>query len=342
MKDGVELYLSKINQDGGIRGKKIKLHVLDDTYEPLTADRNMKSLSENQDILAIIGNVGTPTARVTVPIANKEKILLFGAFTGAGLLRLEPPDRYVINYRASYKQETAFMISSLLDSGVQVDEIAVFTQEDSYGDAGFIGVMEELKRRNIDKSLLINIKHGRYTRNTTKVSLALNKILSSQKKPKAIIMVGAYQPCAEFIKMAKEKGLTNTLFMNVSFVGSIPLLNALGENSENVIVTQVVPHYNSDLPIVKEYRDEAKKIGLDIGFVSLEGYISAKIFVTALKSISGDINRESIIDAIENMKDIDIGIGFMIDYSKTNHQASNQIWPTIIEDNQYIRYENNQ
>ena len=114
MKQGVLVGLERANQAGGIHGRSLKLIALDDGYEPTRTAPNMRKLIEKEKVLAVIGNVGTPTAIAAVPIANEQKTLLFAPFTGAGVLRKNPPDRYVINYRASYAEETAAMIDALI------------------------------------------------------------------------------------------------------------------------------------------------------------------------------------------------------------------------------------
>ena len=100
------------------------------------------------------------------------------------------------------------------------------------------------------------IIHARYERNTLAVENALADVLFASTPPKAVIMVGAYAPCAKFIELAKETGL-DALFLNVSFVGSASLARELGEPMDKVIVTQVVPHPQEiGLPIVKAYHED--------------------------------------------------------------------------------------
>jgi ABC-type branched-subunit amino acid transport system substrate-binding protein len=328
MKTGVETYFNKINSAGGVNGNKIKLIAYDDGYEPDKCAPNMRKLIVEDKVLAVIGNVGTPTAMVSVPIANEEKTLLFGAMSGAGVLRKTPVDRYVINYRASYAEETAAMVDGFLAAGIKPGEIAFFTQNDGYGDAGYSGGVTALKAKGYADAE--HLPHGRYTRNTVNVEDAVGIIVNAM--PKAIIMVGAYKPCAAFIKMAKEF-LPDTLYANVSFVGSIPLAKELGPTGDGVIVTQVVPHFDSDLPAVAEYRTDLA--GKDPDFVSLEGYLAAKIFVEGLKNSGASPTNESIIDALENINDLDIGTGVKVSYSKNNHQASHQVWPTIIKNGKH-------
>lgn len=315
-----------------------KITVLDDKYEPDLSAKNMRILTEDKKILAILGNVGTPTANVSVPIANENKILFFGAFTGAGILRKTPPDKYIINYRASYRQETSYMIDMLLNNGIKAEEIAFFTQNDAYGDAGYYGAVSALEKRGFNK--INTLAHGRYRRNTLNVEDGLISILDAQIDPKAIIIVGAYAPVAKFIHLAKED-FPSALFLNVSFVGSNALKKALNKNISNVLVSQVVPHFTSKLRIVKEYLSvlshyEKNEI---FSFVSLEGYIVGRLFIEALKNIpEKDINKENIIKAFENIKDFDIGLGFTSGFSKNNHQFSNKIWLTLLKNNQYIEF----
>jgi ABC-type branched-subunit amino acid transport system substrate-binding protein len=338
MRTGVEVYFNKINAEGGVHGNSLKLIAIDDGYEPSKAAPNMRKLTDEFQVISVVGNVGTPTAIVTVPIANEKKTLLFGAFTGAGVLRKTPPDRYVINYRASYAEETAAMIEGLLGAGIKPEEIAFFTQNDGYGDAGYKGAISALKSKGFSDTN--KLAHGRYTRNTLNVEEALSVILDAKVEPRAVIMVGAYAPNASFIKMARED-FPDALFLNVSFVGSVALAKELGDTGEGVIVTQVVPDFNSDLPGVIEYRQAMKTYAPDksSGFVSLEGYIVAKIFVEGLKNSGSEQTRESIIDGLQSLSNLDVGIGETLKYGASEHQGSHKVWPTIIRGGKYVSFD---
>lgn len=333
VKLGVETYFHKVNAAGGIHGNKLKLIAEDDGYEPSRAAPNMRKLI-SQGVLAVIGNVGTPTAIVTVPIANELKTPFIGVFTGAGVLRKSPPDRYIINYRASYAEETAAMIDGLMSVGIKPAEIAFFTQNDGYGYAGYNGGIKALTAKGYAKAK--QLAHGRYTRNTINVEDGLSTILDAATEPKAIIMVGAYKPCAAFIKLAKEE-LPKVHFLNVSFVGSVALAKELGSSGDGVIITQVVPHFNDNLAAVKEYHAALKlfKASVSPGFVSLEGFLAAKIFVEGLKHAGPKPTRETLVDGLEKVKGFQLGTGVIVNYSKTEHQASHKVWPTIIKAGQF-------
>jgi branched-chain amino acid transport system substrate-binding protein len=336
MKLGVEVYFNRINRSGGFRGKKLSLVAFDDGYIPELAKKNMERFIRDTSILAVIGSVGTPTAEVTVPLANEEEILLFGSYTGAELLRKSPPDRYVINYRASYAQETSLTIDYLLSQGILPYQIAFFTQDDGYGNSCYASAMKALERHGFyNKNLIV---HGRYDRNTLDINDALIKIISAPIKPKAIVMAGTSGPCSKFISIAR-KYLPEVIFTNVSFVGASSLKEALGPNGEGVIISQVVPipDKTTRIPVVKDYLKDLERYFRDNqmstsnatpSFVSLEGYIVAKIFVSGLAKAGENANRESIIDAI--LKDHDIGLNHTISFDKVIHQGSQRVWLTKI------------
>lgn len=339
MLSGVQAAFERVNRNGGIHEQRLRLIALDDGYEPVRTAPNMNQLIDQDHVLAVIGNVGTPTAITAVPISNQKKTLLYAAYTGAGVLRKDPPDRYVINYRASYAEEIAAMINALIDTlGYKIDEIAFFTQRDGYGDAGFDGGINALKRHGLQDET--EITHVRYERNTVAVENAVADILVTDKLPRAIIMVGAYAPCAKFIKLTKENGL-KALYLNVSFVGSNPLAQQLKEIGEKeVIVTQVVPHYESDLDIAQEYRKDLAILNSkeQPSFGGLEGYIAARILALALDEINGEITRENIIDALLSLGKFNIGMDEDLLLNIENRQASHIIWPTILKDGQFIPF----
>ncbi len=333
---GINAYFNRINMNGGIHGQQIHLLIEDDQYEPRLVAPNMRKLIDEHDVIAVIGNVGTPTAVVAVPIIVEKGVPFIGAITGAPLLRQTPPNRYIFNYRASYSEEAASMINGLLKVGIRPEEIAFFTQRDSYGDAGYDGAVSALLKHGI--SNVISLAHGRYRRNSLNVEGALATILDAQVKPRAIIMAGSYAPSAKFIKLAKQN-LPDCLFLNLSFVGSTSLLKELNGETENVIITQVVPSFNSNIPVAQEYKQDLEKYGNGAkpSFISFEGYIVAKIFVASLLSIDSQyFTRESLAHSFNHLSGLDIGLNQTISYSEENHQAVNNVWPVMISNNQFI------
>jgi branched-chain amino acid transport system substrate-binding protein len=340
MELGVLVGLDRANRNGGVHNRKMRLITLDDGYEPARTAPNTKRLIEKDNVLAIIGNVGTPNAIVAVPIANDQKTLLFAPFSGGPILRNEPPDRYVINFRASYAEEIAAIVGALIDiAGLKPTEIAFYTQRDSYGDAGFNLGLAALRRHGpIDPRAIL---HAGYERNTLAVEGAVADLIMAKTRPRAVVMIGAYSPCAKFIRLCRDSDL-NPLFLNVSFVGSRSLATALGRTDAQIIVTQVVPDpLDERLPIAGEYRADLKAMNSSAGasFGDFEGYIAARILTLALEKIQGSPSREAIVDALENLGRFDIGLDEPLYLSPIDHQASHRVWPTVLKDGRFLPFQ---
>jgi branched-chain amino acid transport system substrate-binding protein len=336
---GIKAGLEEVNRAGGIRGRMLSLIVLDDGYEPARTAPQMRRLVEEEKVLAVIGNVGTPTAVAALPIVAESQTPFIAPFTGAGILRRTPPDRYVVNFRASYAEETGAMVDALVqEAGIRPEQIAFFTQRDAYGDAGFAGGVAALKRHGVVQEM--GIPHVRYERNTMAVERALADLLLLDPLPRAVIIVGAYAPSAAFIRQAREHAL-DALFLNVSFVGPSSLLKDLGPAGEGVIITAVVPHPESDLPGVQAYRAamHIANPGFSPNFGSLEGYLAARMLGDALRRHEGPLTREGVIDALEALGQFDLGLGIPLRLSPTEHQASHAVWPTIIRGGRIVPFD---
>ena len=327
MQLGATLYFNALNARGGVNGRKIVLKTLDDGYEPPRAVANTRQLIEQDKVFALFGYVGTPTSQAVLPLFTEAKVPYVGAFTGAELLR-QPFNRYIFNVRASYFDETEAIVQHL--TAMSVNRIAVFYQNDAYGQAGLAGVERALKKRNLEVA-----GKGTFERNTVEVKKAVDEMLKS--KPQAIVMIGAYKACAAFIREMKKGGATPS-FWNVSFVGSKALAKELDKEGRGVQISQVVPFpWDTSIPIVKEYRkllDEAKG---EAGFGSLEGFIAAKVTAEAIKRAGKNLTRDGFIKAMESMSDYDIG-GFKVEYSPENHNGSKFVDLTIISrDQKFVR-----
>ena len=335
MKLGIDTAFRRINDAGGVDGRMLKLFAADDGYEPSRTAEAMKRLYDKDQVFGFIGNVGTPTAVVAVPYALERRTLFFGAFTGANLLRNDPPDRYVFNYRASYAEETSAVVHYLIKlRKLQPRQIAVFAQQDSYGDAGFAGVAKAFRTLGVNDSAIVRLN---YKRNTIDVDDAVSQLKSQKPAIKAVVMVAAYRAAAKFIEKTRDL-YPGMIYSNVSFVGSTALadeLKLLGPRYANgVIVTQVVPAVSGYSSAVLEYKNALAKYfpGEAPDYVSLEGYIAANVLIQAIKRTGHQLTTEKLIDTLETMRDLDLGLGTALGYGRSEHQASHKIWGTALDE----------
>jgi branched-chain amino acid transport system substrate-binding protein len=321
MMQGANTYFKYTNQNGGINGKSVELLTHDDKYEPNIAAKNATELIKKQHVLALFANIGTPTAKETLPIAIKENIPFITPFTGARFLR-EPFNPLIINLRPSYEAEIDALVGYLVEKR-KIQKISIFYQNDSFGMEGLHGVKQALKKRSLTLT-----SSGSYNRNTLSLQNAIYEI--SQKQTEAIIMIAPYEPCAEFIRKARGNyELKKTLFCAISFAGSKSLEKELLAKTTNIVISQVLPNPETSIrSSIKLYRNLYKKEypNSHYSYVSLEGFLSAMLTVKALKNAKS-LNTKGIIEAFESLPQ-DALDGFEISLSKEDHQVLDEIFIT--------------
>jgi ABC-type branched-subunit amino acid transport system substrate-binding protein len=344
LKLGIETAFKVVNAKGGVYGRQLRLIAADDGYEPARTAATMKDLYETDQVFGIIGNVGTPTAVVALPYALDRKMLFFGAFTGAGLLRSDPPDRYVFNYRASYAEETAAVVNYLVKvKRLFPEQIAVFAQQDAYGDAGYAGVEKAMRSLRSGNDAPI-VRLG-YQRNTVDVDDAVAQLQQVQQQAlqqktrlpiKAVIMVPTYRAAAKFIEKTRDS-YPDMIYTSVSFVGATALANELmllgKKYATGVIVTQVVPALAGHSDLVLDYKSALAKYfpGEEPDYVSLEGYVDATVLIAGLQQNGPQLDTEKLVKTLENIRDLDIGLGTPMSFSRSEHQAVHKVWGTQLD-----------
>jgi ABC-type branched-subunit amino acid transport system substrate-binding protein len=323
MRQGILAAFAEINAKGGVHGRKLHLVSRDDGYDPDRSVVQTTKLIEEDNIFALIGAVGTPTAIATVPISSARNVPFIGPFTGAEFLRA-PELRSVVNIRASYSAEAEAWVKHLTED-LHFTNIAIFYQDDSFGRDGLAGVSRALEKRGMELSA-----EGTFERNTKFVSSALRII--KRAEPQAVVMIGTYGPCAEFIKLAHKAGFHPT-FVNVSFVGANALAKELGAAGEGVVVSQVVPFpWDTSLKVVADYQAAQKALDptLSPSFVSLEGYLSGRLTVAALELAGPHPTRAGLLRTINEVGRFDIG-GSVITVGPKMQDAPPKVFLTVIQ-----------
>jgi len=332
---GAEAYLRHINDLGGIFGRKIHVDAKDDFYDPPHCLANTQRFIIDNEVFALFCYVGTPTTVKVLPLVEEAHIPLIGMFTGANALR-QPFNRYVINIRASYYQETEATVRHLVED-LGIRRIAVFYQYDAYGFDGLIGTELALKDFGIEP-----VARGSYTRGTLDVEEGLDRIQKSGAE--AVVMVGTYGACARFITLSHDKGY-DPIFYNVSFVGAEELARRIGPDSNaTVLMSQVVPQPESKeteegsaagqyVTLLKQYFPDDTP-----SFVGLEGYLNARILVEGLKKAGPNLTRERFIDAIESIRDFKLGPGMSITYGPQDRQGLEQVHFTRLDHGRFMPF----
>jgi len=324
---GVALALDEFNRRPGNR-RRVELVVLDDGFEPMRTAPNMRRLIDRDQVAAVLANVGAPGAVVAAPIASESRTPLVGYVSGGEALRKQPPDRYVINYRASLAEEAEALVGILVDEmGIAPEAVAFFSQRDDSGDTFHAAGVEALRRRGYSGSIVA----ARYERNTAAVQSGLSEILLHDKPVRAIAVAAALKPCAAIVREARAAGFGG-LFGAVSFADANELRRELGSAAEGIVVTQVVPHVDSTEPAAAEFRKLSAGVSESYAdsFIALEGFIAARMLCRALDAIPGSVDREKLTAALLDLRAFDLGVGVTMRLTPADHQASHAVWSTVI------------
>ncbi len=322
MQLGIRAAFEEANRAGGVAGRTLVLETFDDGYEPEKSVEQVRSVLNANAHIGLIGPVGTPTTLATQPLATSANMPFIGPFTGAGFLRA-PELENVVNIRASYEAETERWIKYLADER-GLTKIAILYQDDGFGRAGLAGVNKALESRGMEL-----VAEGFYARNTTAVKSALLDIRRSEAD--AVVMVGAYKPVAEFIRLSRQLSF-NPVFMNISFVGTDALKAELGADGEGVIISQVVPYpMDTSIPLVAAYHEALAAVDAEAtpGFVSLEGYITGRLAIEALNKTGDALTRDSFLTALKSLSDVDMD-GIKLTFGAGDNQGMDDVFMTVI------------
>jgi len=320
LKAGVSVYFDRVNAAGGIKGRRLKLISYDDAYEPGKCAAYTSRLIEVDGVFALVGYVGTPTSMGALPLVSEAGVPFIGPLSGADSLR-NPVNKYVFNVRASYLDETEYLVEHLTkDLGVK--RIGILIQNDSFGAAGEDGVLTALNRRS-----LTLCGKGSFKRNTLDIGEGLAKV--KEGNPEALILIGTYQSLAAAVKGAKAEGFKGR-FATISFVGTESFTKALGAEGEGVYISEVMPSPgDGSVPLVAEYQKDMKAAGESLDYGSLEGYVDAAVLVEGLRRSGPDPTRASFLAAMDALQ-LELG-GLKVQYTPGRHQALKQVYGVKVQ-----------
>jgi ABC-type branched-subunit amino acid transport system substrate-binding protein len=363
---GAMAYLLPINNAGGVNGRPVVIKAYDDQYEPDLAIRNTLKLMDEDDVFALFSYVGTPTMNRTLPLLRmhqaKDFLLLF-PFTGADTNRIPPYNHLSFNLRASYDQETKGLVDHFV--AVNRTRIAAFYQADAYGRAGWAGLREALAGHGLEIAGEATYRRGSPFDQSYDPQVAIMQ----RRQPDAVVCLGTYPACAGFIRDMRDRNVDCPV-ATISFVGGAAMLRLLSaaerelnkDYTSGLVSSQVVPSYHDDsVPAVREYREAMDRYRdaimppdsllypqgktakreyapLPHGFISLEGYLNAKLFVAILRRMGVDPRRADLTSTVLNMGDFDLGIGQPLSFGgdTARRQASDRVYYNVVRDGRFV------
>jgi branched-chain amino acid transport system substrate-binding protein len=327
--DGANAYFAFVNRQGGVFGRKIELKSYDDGRDTKRVIENTERLITQDKVFALMGYRATPSIEAVMPLLAREKLPMVAPFSGSKSLRV-PHNPMIFHMRASYHQEAVALIQQLTTQRVR--RIALLAQDDSFGKNGMEGFEDALAKAGV-KPVAVSM----FPRKTSDVRASVAIIAAAN--PDAVAMACGPKGCADFIKQIRALGL-RPQFLTISNLNSDEFANDLGEDGRGLVMTQVMPHpWSSTVPLAREFRQVLKEVAptVPISYSSFEGFVAAKLIVSALRAAGPDVTRAKFIGALESMKDVDLG-GFRVRFSPSDHQGSNYVDITLISrDRKFIR-----
>ena len=321
IRDGALAYFRKVNEAGGVNGRKIELVTIDDANVVKTAGDNTKKLIEENGVFALFGYASATLARPALPFVEQHRVPFLAPFTGADPMRVY--NRYVYNVRASYADELEKVVDHF--TPLAVKRFAIVHYDDVVGKENFTAVDRALKKRGVAAVSVAAFKD----RAKPDIEAGMKEVLKGQ--PDVVIFTTLYKATADSIKYLRAQG-SGAYMVSNSFPGASQLHKELGKQAAGVVIATVVPPFGRmSVPVVGEYRTAFEKYmnRKDFSFTSLEAYISAKVVVEALRKAGPKLTREGFMQALDGLSTYDAG-GYAVSFSNGNHNGSDWVELTII------------
>jgi len=321
IRNGALAYFRKVNDAGGVHGRKIELVSLDDGNAVPRAEENTKKLVEEQGVFALFGYASATLSRPALPFVEKHKVPFLGPFPGADPMRVF--NRHVYNMRASYADELEKIVDHFQSLGVKRFSIVYY--DDVVGRENLTAVERALKKRDLQTVSYAAFKD----RAKPDIEAGVKQVAAGS--PDVIILTTLYKATSDFIKLAQKSGVGAQMASN-SFPGASPLAKELaGQGSGVIVATVVPPPTKRSLPLVQEYQVAIEKLlgKKEYSFTSFESYIGAKVAVEAMRRAGPKLTREAFEQQLDALKDFDAG-GYSVNFAPANHNGSSFVELTVI------------
>jgi len=308
-----QAYFDRVNAEGGIFGRKIKLISLDDELKGDKALANYKKLVEEDKVFALFAGVGTPTMAAASPYLNQKQVPLIGPYAVADSVRAQS-GKQVYYLRAGYYDESEKIIEHLTTIGLT--RIGLVTLNNPGGKEVLGNVEKQLAARKLKPQVV-----GLLEVNSSNLP-AVSKALATAQ-PQTIIVFAGGGASGDFIKRVLEDGYTGQLFC-FSICSAAVITKNIGERSRGIGFSQIVQFpWESGNPVVREYQQLAKAANLTVDYAGMGGYLSGRFMVEALRRAGKNLTRDKFRAALESGP-FDMG-GVTYSFKPDNRYASTYV-----------------
>ncbi|WP_114971260.1 ABC transporter substrate-binding protein [Rhodoferax ferrireducens] len=309
---GMQTYLDGVNGRGGVNGRQIALKTLDDDNKTATAEANARQLVEQDKVFLLFGSIEGGPSTAVMKAATDLKVPFFGPMAGSPTLR-RPYQALVFPVRAEHREEFRMLIGHAKSLGMH--RVAFLRSDSDVGAQHLANV--KLLCQELGMELVADLP---FKSEVTDVQV--DQLAQQLERAGAHMVfnhgsIGIYE---KLIRKARTKGV-RTAFYGVNSA-SAQLVQHLGDLAHGMIFTQVVPSpWERKTAITREYQEAFSRVkpGQDFSYGSLEGYVTAKALVLALRLAGSNPTRESFVAALDGAT-LDLN-GLKSSYMRDNHQG---------------------
>ena len=330
IKAGMDAVFSRINAAGGVHGRKIRLIAYDHVYQPPKAVTNAKRLVERDKIFVMMGHLGTPTTKAVMDYLQDKQVpnifpaTLASIWTNSG--------KYHVGDLATYADQTGLMVDYLVKER-KIRKIASFYQDDEYGLDGHLAGKSRLKHTH-DLAYVAEVDYKR-----ADIDFSSQAAKLKESGADAVIVQAVYR---EPPRLAEQ---CHAIGYNPVFIGPSPIVVAKtielgGKHVEGLMGVEVYPLPTDPGPFLDQYRADMAKYApaLPIDTTNLYGYQKAAVFVEAMQRAGRNLTRDSVLKAIESIKDWDPGWGLKYGYGGDNRRGmSNAGRLVVVKDGKWTK-----
>ncbi len=310
-RDGGDAFINKLNAAGGINGRKIEVITLDDAYVADNTVANLRKLAEESKAVAFFSLLRVPVKDGAIPILDELKVPAIGVASATDLLRSRV-HKYGFPVRASFSDEARKLANHVKVVGIS--RVALVYQDVPLGQTTREVTEVSLKETGLTPNIF---KLNADAKNLAEV---VGKVADSQ--PQAIFLLALTPASAALVSEFRKRSVNANLY-TYSSTDAFVFAKLLGNQAAGVAISQVVPiPSGSRIKIVAEYVQAVKDLGRSTPTgLGLEGYIEAKVMAEGLKRAGANPSPESLVRALETMRDMDLG-GFFVNYTPQAHTGS--------------------
>ncbi len=329
IKAGMEAVFNRVNEAGGVHGRKIKLIAYDHVYQPPKAVANAKRLVERDKVFIMMGHLGTPTTKAIKDYLEERHVpnvfpaTLASLWTNSG--------KWHIADLATFADQTRLIIDYLVHER-KFTKIASFYQDDEYGLDGHVA--GRVRLRELGKEYAAEVDYKR-----ADIDFSSQAAKLKESGAEAVILQAVYREPPRLAEQCHAIGYS-PVFIGVSAIVLDKTIELGGQHVEGMIGVQVYPDPNDPGPFLDQYRADMKKYfpNLALDTTNLYGYQKAALFVEALQRVGRNLTHDTLLQAITTIQDWDPGWGLKYSYGGDNRRGmSRSARMVVVKDGKWTK-----